>query len=121
MPQLTKPPTPMRVKQLVSTVRQGRKITIDILDEGGFSGYLCGMDDETYFLIIPGEKIVGTEDLSDPVKMLVPKNNILFIELHDESSFMEEPDYEKMVSTVQPFKDHVNNQYFSPTKPAQGK
>jgi hypothetical protein len=96
----------MRARQLVSTVRQGRKITISILDENPVTGYLCGWDEDTYFLIYPNPG-------RSPVKMLIPKANILFIELHDERTFFEEEDHKSMVSVVNPFKDLINNQYFS--------
>ena len=96
----------MRARQLVSTVRQGRKITLSILDEDQVTGYLCGWDEETYFMIVPNPP-------GEPVKMLIPKQNILWIELHDERSFFEHPDHDKMVNVVKPFKDLINNQYFS--------
>jgi hypothetical protein len=96
----------MRARQLVSTVRQGRKITISILDENPVTGYLCGWDEDTYFLICPAVNY-------DPIKLLIPKSSILFIELHDERTFREEADYEKMDQIVKPFKDLINNQYFS--------
>jgi hypothetical protein len=97
----------MRARQLVSTVRQGRLITISILDEDFLTGYLCGWDDDTYFLIYPNSTLG-----KDPVKVLIPKGNILFIQLHDEQTFQEEEDHHKMVGIVKPFKDLLNKQYF---------
>jgi hypothetical protein len=98
----------MRARQLVSTVRQGRKITISILDEDPVTGYLCGWDEDTYFLIFP-----SYQEGEAPVKMLIPKASILFIQLHDERTFFEEDDHDKMVGIVKPFKDRINNEYFT--------
>lgn len=102
--------TSMRAKQLASTVRQGRAITISILDEEQISGYLCGWDNDTYFVILPSTG-------PTPVKMLVPKASILFIRLHDEQTFREEDDYLAMENVVKSFREWINNKYFpSPTE-----
>jgi hypothetical protein len=94
----------MRARQLASTVRQGRRISIIILDENPVEGYLAGWDAETYFMVYP---------LGDQVfKELVPKNNILKIVLFDESTFREEPYYEEMNGIVRPFRDMINAEYF---------
>jgi hypothetical protein len=103
----------MRTKQLASTVRQGRKITIQVLDEYPFGGYLCGWDEDTYFVIIPSAPSLTGGRQNPPVKRLVPKNSIQFIDIADERSFQEEESYEQMVGTVQPFKDWINNTYFN--------
>lgn len=107
-------PTPnidysMRAKQLVASVRQGRRINIDVLDEGQFSGYLAGWDDDTYFLLCPEDDHGGR--ISSPIKLLIPKTHILFIQLVDARTFREEPLHEEMERIVKPFRDALNNQY----------
>lgn len=99
----------MRAKQLASTVRQGRRITISILDEDQVEGYLCGMDDDTYFLICPTSDGV-TE------KLLISKVNVLFIRLHDERTFREEPLAHIMEPIVKPFREYITKEYFSEPK-----
>lgn len=100
----------MRARQLVASVRQGRRIEIDVLDEGPYQGYLAGWDDDTYFLIVPHE---ATPD--DPKnywnKLLIPKTNILWIRLIDESTFREEPLFDEMEKIVGPFREALNAQY----------
>jgi hypothetical protein len=98
----------MRARQLASTVRQGRKISVQILDDYPIEGYLCGWDPETYFVIIPNA-IQG----NPPVKRLIPKAAIQFIDLHDDRTFFEEPDHELMADVVKKFRNYINNAYFT--------
>jgi hypothetical protein len=97
----------MRARQLVATVRQGRRIGFDVLDEGWFFGYLAGWDDETYFLLEP-KMLDGSEVYN---KLLIPKNHILAIQLVDERTFREEPLFEDMELIVKPFRDLLSKQY----------
>ena len=93
----------MRARQLVATVRQGRRIHIDVLDEGWIEGYLCGWDSDTYFVLVPdGERVE---------KYLIPKSHILMIQLVDDRTFREEALFEQMEPIVKPFRDVINNQY----------
>ena len=94
----------MRARQLASTVRQGRRIMISVLDENPVEGYLAGWDSETYFMVYPLD--------GEVFKMLIPKRNILNILLFDGSSFREEPLYDEMNKIVRPFRDIINAEYF---------
>jgi hypothetical protein len=102
----------MRSKQLASAVRQGRKITIQVIDDYPFAGYLCGWDDETYFMIIPSAPSMTGKERPPPVKRLIPKSSIQWIDIAEDRSFQEEECYDQMVGTVQPFKDWINATYF---------
>lgn len=93
----------MRAKQLVASVRQGRRIEVDILDEGWTGGYLAGWDDDTYLVLVP-----QTDEVE---KYLIPKTHILMIRLVDERTFREEALYEDMEAIVKPFRDVLNNLY----------
>lgn len=94
----------MRARQLASTVRQGRKIMLFILDEDPIDCYLAGWDPDTYFVVYPYDGAV--------VKELIPRENILKILLFDESTFREEGLYESMNKIVRPFRDMINAEYF---------
>jgi hypothetical protein len=93
----------MRARQLVASVRQGRRLTVQVLDEDPFVGYLAGWDDDTYFLLMPNGRTV--------LKVLIPKSHILYIQLAEERSFREEAQYEDMESIVRSFRDALNKQY----------
>lgn len=93
----------MRGKQLVASIRQGRRINIQILDEDQVSGYLAGWDADTYLLLEP---------IPDGFnKLLIPKNNILFIQLLDERTFREEAQHLQMEPIVKPFRELLNKHY----------
>jgi hypothetical protein len=103
------PPSPdfrMRARQLASTVRQGRKILFSVLDEEPVIGYLAGMDEDTYFVVVP------ETDKDEVHKVLLSRQSILLFQLFDERTFQEEPLYEKMNAIVKPFRDSVNSIYF---------
>lgn len=95
----------MRAKQLVASVRQGRRISIDVLDEGWLEGYLAGWDSETYFLLMPIYQNNSVE------KYLIPKQNILAIQLKDDRTFREEGLHAEMEKIVKPFRDVLNSTY----------
>lgn len=94
----------MTVKQLMTTVRQGRKVLISILDEEPAIGYLAGWDDENYFILAPKQ--------NDIAKLLVSKFNILFLQMFDERTFREEPLYEEMEKIVRPFRTKLTSEHF---------
>jgi hypothetical protein len=96
----------MWAKQLASTVRQGRKITVSILDEEQQEGYLAGMDAQSIFLLVP--TLTGSHQ-----KLLIPRTAILFVHIQDERTFMEESDYDEMSKVARPFKDYINKTYFA--------
>lgn len=95
----------MRAKQLATTVRRGQMITLIILDENPIDVYLAGWDADTYFVVYPYGEQIMTE--------LIPKQNILKIVLHPESTFREEPLYEDMNQIVRSFRDMINKTYFN--------
>lgn len=106
---MSAPDKSMWARQLASTVRQGRKITVSILDEDQVEGYLAGMDEDTIFLLEPRDD--GTF-----LKLLINRANILFIHLQDEKTFMEEQCYDDMAPVLRSFKDYVNKTYFPPER-----
>ncbi len=103
--------TSMRARQLVSTVRQGRKIVIGLLTDEEIEGYLSGWDDDTYFLVY-GLKDKTTEE-EIVVQVLVPKRAISYIEMMGKRTFREDALYDMMNSIVKPFRDRLVNDYFT--------
>lgn len=99
----------MREKQLIASLRQGRACIWQILDEDPMEGYLAGWDDDTYLVLIPtlddydGHHIVS--------KILIPKQNLLYIQLRDDRTFREEAAYEEMEKLVGPFRERINRDY----------
>lgn len=95
----------MRARQLASSVRQGRMISFSILDENPVDGYLAGWDADTYFVVYPYDGQV--------FKKLINRAHVLTFLLYDEGTFREEPFYEEMNKVVRPFRDLINNTYFT--------
>ena len=96
----------MTERQLASAVRQGRILTFRIVDEDFIIGYLAGIDDEAYFVLIPAK-----DGVSPPVKSIIFKTQLQMIDL-GEQSFLEEPTVELMKPIVKPFRDWVNKEFF---------
>jgi hypothetical protein len=95
----------MSAKQLASTVRQGLKISISVLDEDQIEGYLAGWDDDTLFVLAP--------DTMGFQKLLISRRNILFIHIQDRQTFMDEPSHKEMLAVLRTFKDYINNNFFA--------
>ncbi len=94
----------MRARQLVASLRQGRAINIDVLDEGWFEHcYLAGWDDDTYFVLRPQDTQVE--------KYLIPKHNILAIQLMDERTFRDEALHPEMEKIIGPFRTTIDKSY----------
>lgn len=94
-------PTRMVDKQLWQALKNGQMITFLIFDGDPVTGYLAGMDDETYFVLQPR----GTEFFK---KIIIQKHGTPQLEIHQDSTYHEAiPYFDEMEKIIAPFRTYV--------------
>lgn len=112
---------PMSLKQLGRTVLDGRKVTWYVLGVGDITGYLAGIDDDSWFVLEPTEK---TE--KKVRRRIIQKGLCPALEIHDHRTYDEEPLREEMERQISRFRTYLKNQVFhdrnrSPRRPSRGR
>jgi hypothetical protein len=88
-------------KQLWQALKNGQLITFLIFDGDPVTGYLAGMDDETYFVLQPRESHYFK-------KIFIQKHGNPMFEIHPENSYTEElPYFDEMERIIAPFRTYV--------------
>lgn len=94
-------PTRMVDKQLWQALKNGQLITFLVFDGDPVTGYLAGMDDETYFVLEPQKN-------SFFKKKFIKKYGNPMFEIHPEHSYTEDiPFFEEMEKIIAPFRTYV--------------
>lgn len=91
----------MHEKQLAQTVKYGRKVTFQLFDGDPVTGYLAGMDDRYFLMLVPGKD--GFR------KVCVAYSGSPSFELHADNSYADEPHYAAMEEIIGPFRGFVSN------------
>jgi hypothetical protein len=82
----------MSLSQLGRSVLRGQRITAWLHDDGAVTGYLAGMDDDTWFILQPdGERVR---------QYLVPIGSSLVLEIHTERTYDLEPQKREMEKII---------------------
>jgi hypothetical protein len=94
-------PTRMVDKQLWQALKNGQLITFLIFDGEPVTGYLAGMDDETYFVLEPRKNQLFK-------KVIIQKHGTPQFEIHPDQTYNEGiPYYEEMERIIAPFRTYV--------------
>jgi hypothetical protein len=94
-------PTRMVDKQLWQALKNGQLITFLIFDGDPVTGYLAGMDDETYFVLEPRKNEFFK-------KIFIKKYGNPMFEIHAEHSYTEDiPYFDEMEKIIAPFRTYV--------------
>ena len=94
-------PTRMVDKQLWQALKNGQLITFLVFDGDPVTGYLAGMDDETYFVLQPQKN-------SFFKKIIIQKHGTPQMEIHQDQTYSEElPYFEEMERIIAPFRTYV--------------
>jgi hypothetical protein len=95
----------MSTRQLAQTVRYGRLVTFLIFDGDPITGYLGGMDEDSFLVLVPGTKSYE--------KWVINRSGNPAYKLHDESSYEGEPTRDAMEEIIAPFRGYVVNRIFN--------
>lgn len=88
-------------KQLWQALKNGQLITFLIFDGEPVTGYLAGMDDDTYFVLEPR----GTSYFK---KIFIKKHGNPMFEIHQENSYTEDiPYFDDMERIIAPYRTFV--------------
>jgi hypothetical protein len=98
----------MSDKQLSQTVKYGRKITFQVFDGEPVVGYLAGMDEHYFLVLIPQKD--GFR------KVCVARLGCPSFELHPEASYVNEPHHDQMEEIIQPFRSWLVNRVLAPLR-----
>lgn len=97
-------PRMMSIKQLAQTVRYGRKVTFLVFDGEPIIGYLGGMDTEYLYVLSP------TADSFQ--RWVISRSGSPAFELHEQSTYDDEPHRAEMENIVGPFRTWIVNRIF---------
>jgi hypothetical protein len=89
----------MTEKQLGGSVIHGRKITFAITGADSITGYLGGLDDTSFLVLVVGRNFVRPH--------LVSRSASPFQELHSAATLATEPHFESLESVLVPFRKWV--------------
>jgi hypothetical protein len=94
-------PTRMVDKQLWQALKNGQLITFLIFDGEPVTGYLAGMDDETYFVLQPRKNELFK-------KVIIQKHGTPQFEIHPDQTYNEDlPYFDEMERIIAPFRTYV--------------
>lgn len=89
----------MTEKQLGNSVVHGRKISFTIAGDYVITGYLGGLDDDSFLVLVVRDDRVCPH--------LVSRRDTLFQQLHSASTLSEEPHMELLEAVLVPFRKWV--------------
>lgn len=95
----------MTERQLVQAVRQGRKVTLLIIDYDPVSGYLGGWDDERWMVVSPDDGGVRVH--------LILKSATVDVHIHEDGSYRQEPHSDDIYRRAGAFWTKIRNDYFT--------
>lgn len=89
----------LMTKNLVQSVRNGRRVTLYPFDADEIVGYVAGMDDDTIFILEPREGGFNEK--------YVRRDIILLIQVHKPSTYEEEPQHAAMEDIIHKFRTWI--------------
>jgi hypothetical protein len=98
----------MSTRQIAQTVRYGRKVTFLVFDGDPITGYLAGMDEDSFLVLAP--KNDGYE------KWIINRSGNPAYQLHDEPTYEGESARSAMDEIIGPFRGYVMNRIFGDSR-----
>lgn len=97
----------MSLKQLFGSVRNGQRITFTIFDAEEVTGYLAGLDTESFFVLEPHQD--GFH------KKVIRRGLSPVFHIHDDSTYDDETFHVEMDEIIHKFRTWMLSEYYSHT------
>lgn len=97
-----RPSLDMSIKQIAQAVRNGQRVTFHIFDSDDITGYIAGEDAQYFFVLEPTHEGF--------LKKLIRKETNPVMELHETSSFQQEPFYAEMNEILAGYRTYLINE-----------